>query len=1236
MSNTLTREKCSSMFKFDNKYEETEISLQNQLSTVYNYFAGHNDIDSMQKVKQLTDKLAAGEFTIVFCGHFSAGKSRIINTLLGKKILPSNPIPTSANLVKIKKGEVDCAKVFFKQESPRLYLAPYDIQLIQSYCRNGDNIDMIEINQNDLFIAKDVTILDTPGIDSVDDAHRTATQSAVYIADLIFYVMDYNHVQSELNFTFIRNLQKTNKAVCLIINQIDKHTETELTFDEFRRSVKKTLAEWGIKVQRIFYTSMKDMSGIHNQYAQLKNFLITNLQEERSKILIDTIKCSLERLVNVSWEVERMKAEERLEIPIKLLNELTEEQQASLTTDYAKLLQEKDTIDNAAAILKTTLDKGTEKILANAYLMPFEVRELAEAYLRTCEPGFKTGFFSTARRVKNEQSLRLIDFYEIVKKKTKSELDWHICNYLLGWIKTNRINDVVLYDTVEKFTVEFSRELLVDEVKTGARVSDEYVTRYADNVASAIKYTTEKQLRIIKKRLLLAAMEQNNVKRCLLDNKVKKFQEYVNALEDIRRQRRNLSEEFKKTAELLNSTTITMRVQELFGSDRQSFTVIKPKVFTVQPEKKTSASMNKIALSAHNNEETYKEINMTDKIVSMAGKLTAAAEIIRSLPGFFQMADSLCDRAARLKSRTFTVVLFGAFSAGKSSFANALIGKNVLSVSPNPMTAAISRIRPVDVLHGHKYALVKIKTEKMMLSDVNYALKTIGVTASNLSEAQKKIKKIKQDSAVSDTVDKMNYSFLAAFVDGYENFRDKFGNSLSVEFDEFNEYAVIESKSCFVESIDIYYDCPLTRNGIVFVDTPGIDSVNARHTGTTFNYIKKADALLFVTYYNHAFSRADREFLIQLGRIKDAFPVDKMFFIINAIDLAENSEEKNMVINYVKKQLIQYGIRQPLLSAVSSLEALREKKTGIAKKTTGMQEFENQFYSFINNDLIKLSIAAATNELQRIMKMIDRLISDAAADKVSKEKQQVNVEREQIAVDALLTRQSAKNMQNRLMQEVDELIYYVQQRVFLRFNDFFRESFNPGVLRSDSHNLKKALNDALHELVEGLGFDFAQEMRATTIRLDRFVENLLKNFQLELTESLQAINPGISFAVIDIVNDAQLKFRQAFININYEMLMPVLRKFKNPKAFFEQGNNQQMNAELQKILNQYAGEYLLQEKNRIKLFYNKLLENQCDYLVEQFRVQLADFYVSLTAVLQDDDLAVKLFTGKKVLTKLVS
>ena len=54
--------------------------------------------------------------------------------------------------------------------------------------------------------------------------------------------------------------------------------------------------------------------------------------------------------------------------------------------------------------------------------------------------------------------------------------------------------------------------------------------------------------------------------------------------------------------------------------------------------------------------------------------------------------------------------------------------------------------------------------------------------------------------------------------------------------------------------------------------------MNASHTGVAFNYIKNADAILFVTYYNHAFSQADRQFLLQLGRVKDQFELDKMFF----------------------------------------------------------------------------------------------------------------------------------------------------------------------------------------------------------------------------------------------------------------------------------------------------------------------------------------------------------------------
>ena len=111
--------------------------------------------------------------------------------------------------------------------------------------------------------------------------------------------------------------------------------------------------------------------------------------------------------------------------------------------------------------------------------------------------------------------------------------------------------------------------------------------------------------------------------------------------------------------------------------------------------------------------------------------------------------------------------------------------------------------------------------------------------------------------------------------------------------DGFTGFVANEEQSCLVEWIEVYYDCELTRKGVTLVDTPGADSINARHTGVAFEYIKNSDAILFVTYYNHAFSKADREFLIQLGRVKDSFALDKMFFIVNAIDLAQDEEEMN-------------------------------------------------------------------------------------------------------------------------------------------------------------------------------------------------------------------------------------------------------------------------------------------------------------------------------------------------------
>src|SRR5699024_2569316 len=139
------------------------------------------------------------------------------------------------------------------------------------------------------------------------------------------------------------------------------------------------------------------------------------------------------------------------------------------------------------------------------------------------------------------------------------------------------------------------------------------------------------------------------------------------------------------------------------------------------------------------------------------------------------------------------------------------------------------------------------------------------------------------------------------------------------------------------------------------------------------DYIKEADAILYVTYYNHAITKGDRDFLIQLGRVKESFEMDKMFFIVNASDLAESQDDLKLVVDYVSDQLLQFGIRNPRIIPVSSKQSLEDK---LANNTLNqeMKHFEESFYRFIDDDLIKLTAVSSVWDMNRILTMLESFI----------------------------------------------------------------------------------------------------------------------------------------------------------------------------------------------------------------------------------------------------------------------
>src|SRR5690625_1763416 len=189
----------------------------------------------------------------------------MINYLLDKDVLPKSPIPTSANIVKINSGD-GVARVYFAHESPVEYSEPYDIAIIKDFCMDKDSIKSVEISTSEPILPKNSTIIDTPGIDAADDADRLMTESSLHLVDSLFYVRDLNHVQSEVNLYFLREIQAMSIPFYVIINQIDKHNENELSFNEFERSIKETFSQWNVVPEGNFYSSILIDDYHHTQH----------------------------------------------------------------------------------------------------------------------------------------------------------------------------------------------------------------------------------------------------------------------------------------------------------------------------------------------------------------------------------------------------------------------------------------------------------------------------------------------------------------------------------------------------------------------------------------------------------------------------------------------------------------------------------------------------------------------------------------------------------------------------------------------------------------------------------------------------------------------------------------------------------------------------------------------------------------------------------------------------------
>ncbi|MBS4173219.1 dynamin family protein [Bacillus sp. FJAT-49736] len=1166
-----------------------------QLVGFYERFKENGDMQRAEKSEKLLKKINDHDFIIAFCGHFSAGKSTMINALLGENLLPSSPIPTSANLVKIHKAEVDFAKVYYKDEAPYLFEAPYNFSTVKDFCKNG-NVTEIEIAKQQTELPENVIVMDTPGVDSTDDAHRISTESAIHLADIVFYVMDYNHVQSELNFLYTKELLQHGVELYLIINQIDKHRDDELSFPEFKMSVQESFAAWNVHPKGIFYTTLKDSKNNHNEFAKVK-LLVHEAMKQRDSRFSTSIQSAANLLIQEHFKWLKEQEEEDTQQYKETLEQLPPDERKSILEQEQEFQDKLKELSDQLEDWRKSFDHERTKMLKSAYLMPFQIRELAKDYIEAAQPDFKMGLLFSKKKTEEERFNRLEAFYSQLKTQVESGLIWHMREMATKELKEANLSADDLQLEAQNLTIPFDKEFLQNLVRKGARLSGEYVLHYCDEVAESIKKLAFNELESFKQKA--AAHIEINIHGDInaINTKLASILTFANSLRQIEQGARKRNEKEENLfIPVMNFEDVLQELQSKWQQENSNY-----RIFSNDDENR-AAEITETELPKPITNITENESYSADSTIS---KLQQTAYLLKDKPGFGRITDYLLDKKSRIENRQFTIALFGAFSAGKSSFANALIGEKVLPVSPNPTTAAINRICPPTVEFVHGTAAIHLKSNIQLLEDIQKSLREFNQNCDSLEEAEAIILQIKE---TNDAREKIHLSFLQAYVKGYPIYKEFLGKDISVGLEEFKGFVANESQSCFVESIDLYYDSELTRKGITLVDTPGADSINARHTGVAFEYIKNSDAVLFVTYYNHAFSKADREFLIQLGRVKDAFELDKMFFIINAIDLADSDDELNDVKAYVNDQLTQYGIRFPKLFGISSLLAIQKDER------SGIDDFKNSFSAFLSKDLMKMTIQSAQNEIQRAVNMIDQLMETALEGEEKKEAKKKVLKENLNNIENLLNQYSSEVFVTKLKQEIQELLFYVKQRVFYRFSDFFKEAFNPATLQN---NNKSLLNKALNELLESLGYDFAQEMRATSLRIENFIRDLFQKRQELFQEQILNIQSSISLTNYEISSIETPDFQPAFVGIDRSSLERTFKYFKNAKSFFEKNEKKMMEEELQELLQPHAEDYLENQRLMMQEHFRSFVEGELANMLQQINEDVMDQSNALLNVLNE-------------------
>lgn len=335
------------------------------------------------------------------------------------------------------------------------------------------------------------------------------------------------------------------------------------------------------------------------------------------------------------------------------------------------------------------------------------------------------------------------------------------------------------------------------------------------------------------------------------------------------------------------------------------------------------------------------------------------AKILLNIVQDNRLEEKIHDAISRMCNATFSIGVTGVMNAGKSTMLNALLGQEVLGTAVVPETANLTLLR---------YA-------KEPSACVNFWTQAewdaIEQSASSLSSMEAFVRETKEHFGAQ-----------------FSTFITEEGKSESVALESLRHYTSAKSsdKKCnLVKSVSLNTNLALLENGVMIVDTPGLDDPVIQREEITLQYLNECDVLIHLMNAAQAATQKDVDFILDALLYRK---VAQLLIVITRIDAISESELQE-VIAYTKqsisKRLEEHNKSALLDDVIAKLsfipiagklalwhklgEAQKALALGYSLEKTGMPRLESYLHELLfgqESAKAKITLASNSKELEHV------------------------------------------------------------------------------------------------------------------------------------------------------------------------------------------------------------------------------------------------------------------------------